>query len=183
VFSEIGVEAATIGDITDLADVGRGTFYTFFDTKEALADEIVFEAIREITRQDQIIQERYNDVALILAVVLQSSWRVFLLDPLFGSYLHRARPLEMMKVLRDRIATLIARGCSEGRFSVSNVELAVAMTFGITLGVLEDLLDGRLDDSVGALWLEECLRILGLSRSQARGLAHRAEQEVGDGTT
>ncbi len=42
-FSENGFQNTTIKDITDYADVGYGTFYLYFDSKEALLEKAVDE--------------------------------------------------------------------------------------------------------------------------------------------
>ena len=41
VMADKGVEATTIQEITDAADVGFGTFYNHFESKEVLIDELV----------------------------------------------------------------------------------------------------------------------------------------------
>ena len=39
-FSERGYDDTTVEDITEAADVAKGTFFNYFDTKEAIADQI-----------------------------------------------------------------------------------------------------------------------------------------------
>jgi AcrR family transcriptional regulator len=39
-FQEKGYDHATVEDITEAADVAKGTFFNYFDTKEAILDEI-----------------------------------------------------------------------------------------------------------------------------------------------
>jgi AcrR family transcriptional regulator len=41
IMAEVGVDAAKIQDITDQADVGFGTFYNYFASKDAIAGEIL----------------------------------------------------------------------------------------------------------------------------------------------
>ncbi|WP_375383452.1 TetR/AcrR family transcriptional regulator [uncultured Sphingomonas sp.] len=41
ILAEVGVDAAKIKDITDRADVGFGTFYNYFETKDQVAREVL----------------------------------------------------------------------------------------------------------------------------------------------
>ncbi|MCI0498158.1 MAG: TetR/AcrR family transcriptional regulator [Planctomycetales bacterium] len=49
VFSEYGVDAATIEDITQRADLGKGTFYRHFKDKAEIMACLVEEAINKLT--------------------------------------------------------------------------------------------------------------------------------------
>jgi AcrR family transcriptional regulator len=48
VFTEIGVDAASIGKITEKADVGKGTFYRHFVDKRGLLQALIEEAIEKL---------------------------------------------------------------------------------------------------------------------------------------
>ena len=47
-FSSFGYKATTMDQVARLANVGKGTIYTFFKNKEELFDEIVSSLIAEI---------------------------------------------------------------------------------------------------------------------------------------
>jgi AcrR family transcriptional regulator len=51
VFSEKGLDLTTIDDITQRADLGRGTFYYHFGTKSQLVNELMKSVIDELTAQ------------------------------------------------------------------------------------------------------------------------------------
>jgi len=51
VFSERGLVAATVDEITERADVGRGSFYYHFDDKEELIGHLVEETLAELIRK------------------------------------------------------------------------------------------------------------------------------------
>jgi AcrR family transcriptional regulator len=53
VFSEYGVDAATIDDITQRADLGKGTFYRHFSDKAEIMACLVEEAIDKLTTKLQ----------------------------------------------------------------------------------------------------------------------------------
>lgn len=49
VFAEHGYHAASVSHIVEEAGVARGTFYSYFDSKHAVLDFILNEALRELT--------------------------------------------------------------------------------------------------------------------------------------
>ncbi len=49
VFSEYGIDASTIDDITDRADLGKGTFYRHFSDKREIATALVEQAIERLS--------------------------------------------------------------------------------------------------------------------------------------
>ena len=51
-FEEVGFSNVKISDITDAADVGRGTFYLHFDTKDNLLRALIIEEYLEIQNDE-----------------------------------------------------------------------------------------------------------------------------------
>jgi AcrR family transcriptional regulator len=49
-FALFGYKATTMEQVAKIANVGKGTIYTFFDTKEQLFDEILHEVISEMKK-------------------------------------------------------------------------------------------------------------------------------------
>ena len=58
VFAEKGLDLTTIDDITERADVGKGTFYYHFKTKEKLINELIRGMLDELTAA---IEEKCRD--------------------------------------------------------------------------------------------------------------------------
>ena len=50
-FALFGYKATTMDQVAKIANVGKGTIYTFFENKEELFDEILLQAIRELRRR------------------------------------------------------------------------------------------------------------------------------------
>ena len=48
VFSEKSIDAATVGEITEKADLGKGTLYQHFDDKEEIIVTLVEEAVEHL---------------------------------------------------------------------------------------------------------------------------------------
>lgn len=54
-FSLFGYKATTMDQVAKIANVGKGTIYTFFDNKEVLFQEIVIGMITEMKQQATIV--------------------------------------------------------------------------------------------------------------------------------
>jgi AcrR family transcriptional regulator len=48
VFAEKGLHETKIEDITETADLGKGTFYSYFDSKEILFTELLEDSIQKL---------------------------------------------------------------------------------------------------------------------------------------
>jgi len=59
VFAEKGLDMARIDDITERADVGKGTFYNYFTGREDLISQMIKEVLNELRRE---MQDRCRDL-------------------------------------------------------------------------------------------------------------------------
>lgn len=58
-FTLFGYKATTIEQVAKIANVGKGTIYTFFSNKEELFQEVVFHLIHEMKHEtDQLIDQK-----------------------------------------------------------------------------------------------------------------------------
>jgi AcrR family transcriptional regulator len=61
VFAERGYHDATIGDITTVADVAHGTFYTYFESKRELFKEVVEDLVDELRNEARSLPRSGTD--------------------------------------------------------------------------------------------------------------------------
>ena len=59
-FSLFGYKATTMDQVAKIANVGKGTIYTFFDNKEVLFQEIVIRMITEMKQEATIVMIEGN---------------------------------------------------------------------------------------------------------------------------
>ena len=71
--AEVGVDAAKIKDITDRADVGFGTFYNYFQSKDELANQVLDCIIHDYGRRNIVATQhfRQEDPALIMPISMR----------------------------------------------------------------------------------------------------------------
>ena len=175
--AENGVSDLRIGDVTDRADLGFGTFYTYFPSKDALIEAVVAEVLAGLASRIGSDALEFADPAEAASV----SYRRFL-------RFSRDEP-ELARVLveLDRVNAIfedavtpwametLSRGRSSGRFAVDDLDLALTSIAGAALAAIRAILAGRIPpgpktESRGA---EMMLRGFGLDVASAAEIAHR----------
>lgn len=69
-FSEKGIYWAKVEDITELADLGKGTFYKYFDSKEAIIHTLLDEGLAELLYEtEQTVRSASSPAKLLNAVI------------------------------------------------------------------------------------------------------------------
>src|SRR3954451_13333709 len=67
-FAEQGVDATRVGDISERADVGAGSFYNHFTDKEAIVVAIITEAAEQQGRLVDVLTADVDDPARVMAL-------------------------------------------------------------------------------------------------------------------
>ncbi len=164
-------------EITQLADVGMGSFYNHFDSKEELFEAAVADVL-----------DSYGELLDALTIDMADPAETFAASFRLTGRFFRRRPQES-RILLANWSTLISSdqglapralrdikaATAAGRFSVDDPELALAVASGILLG-LGTLLqrdttrdDGATADAV----TEDLLRMFGMSAREAHKVCAR----------
>ncbi|MFD4430210.1 TetR/AcrR family transcriptional regulator [Nocardia sp. NPDC058497] len=173
-FLSEGRYAVSIQEITDAADVGFGSFYNHFESKEQLFDEAVRSVLRVYSELRDEIVTRYDDPAEIFAVSFRMSGRMQRQIPeMIRVLLHSGMSVLLHEEgLVPRARRDIIAAQEAGRFEPMNPELAVMAAGGAMLGLLQ-LLDVDPEADAGALADEmtlHMLRMFGMDQSAAQQL-------------
>ena len=162
----------SILEITQAADVGMGSFYNHFETKEQLYDAAV-EAVMDAygQRLDQVTAG-IEDPAEVFASSFRLTGRLHRREPEFSRVLLNNLPrlLSADDGLAPRARRDIAAAVDAGRFDVADVDVAVAISGGALIA-LGQLLDDRPDRDVEQTtdrMTADLLRMFGLPRRQAQ---------------
>jgi AcrR family transcriptional regulator len=168
-------QRASIQQITEAADVGFGSFYNHFTSKDDLFDTAALDVLDETGQVLDQLSDSAADPAAAFANSVRLVARFAASRPeiariLVGngmSFLDSDRGLAP-RVLRDIEAAIAA-----GRFTIDNPPLALAMTAGSLLAALHLSLTrpGFADESTWDQLTEQLLRMLGMTPAQARKLA------------
>jgi AcrR family transcriptional regulator len=175
-----GVEATTILDITSEADVGFGTFYNYFDSKDAILDAATAEATEELAHALDRLNERLQDPAEILAVAVRHCVRMVDRDPIWAWFVVRTSLYQeqMAAVHGQRLAADLRRGVESRRFPETDVRLLNHVIGGAVFGVMRAHLDGGLGPDADAELAAAVLRLVGLPAADAREVAWRPLPDI-----
>jgi AcrR family transcriptional regulator len=170
-------------EITQAADVGMGSFYNHFESKEQLFEAAVAEVLEYHGALLDHLTSSIDDPAETFACSFRLTGRLF-----------RRRPQESRILLANGMALLssdlglapralrdIEAAVSAGRFTVDDPELALSVAGGALLG-LGNLLRSQPDRDDGAAAdtvTEDVLRLFGLPANEAREICRRPLPDLG----
>ncbi|MEM8621347.1 MAG: TetR/AcrR family transcriptional regulator [Actinomycetota bacterium] len=173
VMSEVGVDAATIVEITERADVGFGTFYNYFESKEALATDVLDCVIHNLGQRNDLVTAQLgetepirivaNSVRLIAREMIDEAvWAWWVAQP--GLLVDRLREGHRAFAHRD-----FRDAMASGDLPVvaDDFELAWGQLNWLLAGGVRDIIEGRHPQSAERQIVESILRLLGVDRTRA----------------
>ena len=78
VFSEDGVDASTIDNITERADLGKGTFYSYFSDKLDITTRLIEKSIDHLITKLRDVESPPNSIEEILEHILNVHYQYFM---------------------------------------------------------------------------------------------------------
>ncbi len=184
-FLAAGRTNVAILEITQAADVGMGSFYNHFESKEQLFEAAVAEVLElHGTLMDQLT-EKVDDPAEAFAQSFRLTGRLHRLQPeLSRVLLHN--PLGLLSSgtgLAPRALRDIQAGIDSGRFTVQDAQLALVAAAGsaLFLGELVHMEPDRDDGEAADQLAEDLLRMFGIPAEEAHRIAHQPLPALGPG--
>ncbi len=162
-------------EITQAADVGMGSFYNHFDTKEQLFDAAVEDVMDAYGRLLDRLTADIQEPAEVFACSFRLTGRLYRSEPELSRVLlnNVLRLLGTENGLAPRARRDIAAGVAAGRFDVEDLDVAVTMAAGALIALGQLLLDQpeRDVEETTDRVTEELLRMLGVPRRQAQRIS------------
>lgn len=170
-----GPSALTVTAVAERADLGAGTFYNYFDSREAIVAAVVNDAVESLGRRLDALTRDMDDAAEIFGFSLRHLVATAVGDPLWGWLLVRLglTQEELASTLGPRAERDLAKGVASGRFAIPDLGVATAMTFGALLGTLHAHLRDESTEDPGPVFAEYMLRAVGLSPDEAHDVSRR----------
>jgi AcrR family transcriptional regulator len=170
-----GTEGLRLREIADLADVGFGSFYTHFDSKEELIAAVVKDTVQSLSAPVVAQSAQADDPAEAAAGAHRWFIRLAATDPKTAQLIvNLDRADVMLELAVDQNARqLLKRGMDSGRFRTMDVETTLAFVVGATIAVMRGVLEGRLDSTADIASAEAFLGVLGVDPSSAAEIARR----------
>jgi AcrR family transcriptional regulator len=183
-FIAAGKLNAPVLEITQAADIGMGSFYNHFDSKEQLFDAAVAEVLDIHGALLDKLTAPIDDPAEAFACSFRLTGRLF-----------RRRPQESQILLANGLSLLssdrglapralrdITAAARAGRFHVDDPELALSVAGGALLG-LGQLLQNqpdRDDAHCADRVTEDVLRLFGMPADEAHDICRRPLPDIND---
>jgi AcrR family transcriptional regulator len=171
-----GIGATSIQEITDTADVGFGSFYNHFPSKDAIAEAVMDDALESFGLAADRLAETVDDPAEVLAASVRHALRRARDDQAWGWFLVRtalARGGVLRHGLGRRLARDIGVGVTARRFKLTDPEATTVAAGGAILAFIAGELHGDIAGDVPERAATVVLRVLGLPPGEARQIATR----------
>lgn len=170
-----GAADLKIADIAKAADVGFGTFYNHFESKDAIVEEVLAETLASAASSIGSFALEFDDPAETASF----SYRRFVLfareEPELAAVLTKlagADELFAESVLPYARKTL-ERGQQTGRFQLDDLELCLTSVIASAIATMKAVLAGRLSEQADVIGAEMMLRAFGVDDAEAREIARR----------
>lgn len=136
--AEAGSPEVSIQDITTAADVGFGTFYTYFASKDAIYNALVEEVLEASGKVVDAATRHLTDPAERLSAGLQYTLLQARADPLWGKFLSSSlmRPASASNGLGKFFLRDVHEGLAQKRFTADDVPMSVMAIVGTLHAVL-----------------------------------------------
>lgn len=174
-FAERGVDATRINEITEAADVGFGSFYNHFESKDELVEVLLGEMITtEGERIDEATRE-LDDPAEVVAVAHRTFVRHARADPEWGWLFLRLDITHdvLARALGPFAARDLQTGVDTGRFQVADPVLSLHASGGALLAAMRAVILEHVGEDADIHHAEGVLRALGLPADEAAEVARR----------
>jgi AcrR family transcriptional regulator len=170
-----GVEGLRLRELAERADVGFGSFYTHFATKEELIEAVVAEHLGALAQAILAYAGEHADPAETAAIAHRNFVRLAYEDPqLAWLIIHFDRADALLETAsHPHLAPVLERGMRTGRFHGIEIDVAVSFIVGATIAVMRGILEQRLGPGADVASARTLLRACGLPDAEAHELAAR----------
>ncbi len=180
VMSQKGIDDATMSEIADIADVGAGTVYNYFASKDELAVCVLEQVMHRLAQRIETVTDTFADPGRVYAFGIRNVMKSATTDHRWRSLLRRSEVIAgaMYRIMGPYAIRDIRNAVAAGRYRVENPELAWRLAthaiVGFSLAVCDrDIDPGEMDEAVVNL-----LGMVGMEREQAWEIARRPCPEL-----
>ncbi len=181
VFSEQGVEAASVLDIIRAAGVSQPSFYNHFASKDELAREIAAEFFLRDKQAKVAVFRKVADPAEAIAINVQHTIAIAQEDPVIAWTLLRSGSLRELVISShtDSLAEMIATGIRKKRFAPGDPHMIALAIRGGAFAVIQAILNETTATDACSKFQELVLRMLGLPPAESIAVVKRAQATAG----
>jgi AcrR family transcriptional regulator len=184
IMTEKGVEAATMLEIAERADVGAGTVYNYFKSKDELAIAVLETLMHELALRIEKVTDTFEDPAQVYAYGIRTVLDTATSDIRWAQMLHRSEVIaDTMFQRMGPFAIRDLRLASQaGRFEVSNADLVWRLTTHALIGASLAITTGKIPPSATDQIIVRLLCMTGIGANAAVELASRPRPSLSAAT-
>jgi len=154
-FAEQGYDGTTVGDICDVLGVGKGVFYWYFDSKEALFTELLQSSLLQLRKTQELAIQGVADPVDRIEKGIKASIELFRGSPGFLGLIRIAARYEEFssfvdkgqQIIADDTATHIKEGMATGAIRDADPELMAHGILGAIFHFVEIYFGTDADES------------------------------------
>ena len=173
--SSKGVDETTILEITEAADVGFGTFYNYFATKDDIAGSVLDCVINTLGRRNDLAADAMSlaDPCLIIVNSIRAVAREMMQDKMWHWWIKRPDLLidRMREGFRPYALRDIERSRQAGADLVADPASLWSLLMWLLAGRVIDIAAGRHSPASETELAASILRLLGIEPERARELS------------
>lgn len=173
IMSKKGVSDTSIQEITDRADVGFGTFYNYFESKDALAEQVLDCVIHNLGQRNRLATERLNetDPVAVISTSVRLTAREMRTNPMWRWWLKRTDLMVHRMLIGFRPFGLhdMAEAQKAAALSLPHRDADTAWRFLIWLlaGTITDIVTYGQSDTQESRMAEAIMRVMGVAPEHA----------------
>jgi AcrR family transcriptional regulator len=180
VMASKGIDAATMAEIAELADVGAGTVYNYFASKDDLAMGVMERVMDLLAQRIEAVTNTFDDPGQVYAFGVRNVMKAATTDMRWRWLLRRSEVIAdaMYRVMGPYAIRDIRNAVAAGRYRAEDPELAWRMAthaiVGFSLAVCDQKIQiEKMDDAVVNL-----LGMVGVRPEEAWEIARRPCPEL-----
>ena len=175
IMAEKGIDAATMAEIAESADVGAGTAYNHFASKDELAMAVMEQVMHRLAIRIKTVTDDFDDPAQVFAFGVLTTIKTATSESRWRWLLRRSEVIAdaMFRVLGPYAIHDLERAAKAKRFKFRDAALVYRMTTHAIVGFCLAACDGeiQLGDMNEAVVL--LLGLAGMSRKDAEDICKR----------
>ncbi|ESW62252.1 MAG: TetR family transcriptional regulator [Rhodobacter sp. CACIA14H1] len=175
IMTDKGVEAATMLEIAERADVGAGTVYNYFKSKDELAIAVLENLMHDLALRIEEVTDTFEDPAQVYAFGIRTVLDTATSDLRWAQMLNRSEVIAdaMFRMMGPFAIRDLRLASQAGRFEVSNAELVWRLTTHALIGASLAITTGQVPASASDQIIVRLLCMTGIGANAATELAGR----------
>lgn len=180
VMGQKGIDAATMLEIAEHADVGAGTVYSYFKSKDDLAIAVLERLMYELARKIEVVTDTFDDPAQVYAFGIRTVLETATRDLRWKQLLKPSEVIAdaMFRQMGPFAIRDLENATRAGRFRVEDATLTLKMATYAIMGVALAVTTEEMSEEVLTETVVRLLCMTGISLDEAIELAARHRPEL-----